>query len=437
MWRCLIILLLTTTAVAQTSRPAMQPVDATLVEQLITALGADEAADRAAAEDKLATLGPSILPLLLTAAERNADPEVRSRLESLITTLKRADRSGPTLVTLRSKGVPPRAALDKIREQTGVDVSVWPPGLWRHGAFKPVTLEVENQPFWIVLMSLCDQGGLDPQQRSGYGSGDRIVLSSSTPLDSPRPQSYHDGFLFVPETGTRTHTINYNQGEQASSVFQIAMKVLVDPKTRVLQGPSGLGVTEAVDENGLSLAMKAPQPWMSGMTQGGSQIWGASATLQWDPQQGKQLKRFKGSAAFDVIDELETWEIDVANFKRVEKKLPKITYAVESFLKENRSYRVKVSLSFPKGTPMNQLNQNAMNSWQTVSSLLKLVDDKGAALAGRGGGGGGGLKTTYEMNFAADQNAGPVGEPAKIIWTLPITTRKIEVPFEFKDLPIP
>jgi hypothetical protein len=41
------------------------------------------------------------------------------------------------------------------------------------------------------------------------------------------------------------------------------------------------------------------------------------------------------------------------------------------------------------------------------------------------------------LTFGRESWAGGAGEPARLIWEMPLETGEIEVPFEFSDLPLP
>ena len=440
MWRCLILCLLTSAAVAQTSRPTAAPADPAVVQRLITELGADEADTRIAAQDKLTALGSGALSQLKHAVETTGDPEVRSRLQDVIATLKRADRSGPTLVTMRSRGVPPKAALDSLRDETGVDIGVWPPQIWRHGRFKPVTVEGTDLPFWVAVMSICDQAGLQPQPHD-YGRGGRIVLGQSQPTDTPRPQYYRDGFLFTPTAATRTHAIQYARSDDPTVSSNIQMNILIDPRMTVLQGPTSIVVTEAVDENGLSLVPARQDAQMYAAQRSATLIWPATVALDWKPGQGKVLKRFKGTGSFMVVEESEKWEIDLTKFKRAEKTVAGVTFSVDSFGNRDQSYNLKVTLQFPKPANPQQMPQNPLANWSAVGTTLRFVDDRGNTFASRGGGGGStAIPGKYSFNYscvAVDDNGTPIGAPTKLIWTLPVSIKRLDIPFELTDVPIP
>jgi hypothetical protein len=52
-------------------------------------------------------------------------------------------------------------------------------------------------------------------------------------------------------------------------------------------------------------------------------------------------------------------------------------------------------------------------------------------------GGGGVSRLTYWCTFIRNRSTDPqIGEPAKLVWEIPLDTREIEVPVDLKNLPI-
>ena len=69
---------------------------------------------------------------------------------------------------------------------------------------------------------------------------------------------------------------------------------------------------------------------------------------------------------------------------------------------------------------------------------MRLVDAEGHAYT-MGGitTGGNDQKMEYRYNFNRFGGEARIGQPAKLIWDIPIETKEVAVPIEFRDLPIP
>jgi hypothetical protein len=82
-----------------------------------------------------------------------------------------------------------------------------------------------------------------------------------------------------------------------------------------------------------------------------------------------------------------------------------------------------------------------VEQWQQFGRGVRvtLLDAEGRALSNRGGGGGGSdEKMTYTYTFSRDMDTGGQTGPAvKVVVEVPTEVKEVEVPFEFKDIPLP
>ena len=435
----LALLAVTGPSFAQT-KPTTQPIDTAAVAKLVEQLGADDAATREAAKQSLATMGTAVSPELEKAVAATSDPEVRTSLQTLIVDIAKNDRSKPTLVTLRLKGVPAKAAVEALAEQTGVTIGTWPDWVWRNNK-KTVTIDVEKRPFWEVLTDICAQAGLMPESNGSQGAR-QITLQENSSAGKPFATWYGDGFLVIPRSASRNHSIDYNQPKQRNESFSIGMRIYADPKLRVLRGSRQIIATEAVDENGKSLLpdkKNSSEEYLDSPSFGCSWLWDAQASLRYLPEQGKMLKSLKAKAAFMVVDQEETWEIDLANLAKDSRTFNGVTYTIDSFTAQGGNYSLKYTVTFKEAMFNRRPRQeNPLTDWSSIQQMIKLTDAKGAAFYSQGGGGGGGGgKLTFEQNFRKPDEPKGVGEPTKLTWTVPVSIKRVELPIEFKDLPIP
>jgi hypothetical protein len=42
-----------------------------------------------------------------------------------------------------------------------------------------------------------------------------------------------------------------------------------------------------------------------------------------------------------------------------------------------------------------------------------------------------------ELSYPNDGGGAGMGAPAKLVWDAPVETRTVDIPFEFKDVPLP
>jgi hypothetical protein len=63
----------------------------------------------------------------------------------------------PSLVTLHVTDAAPREVFEKVGRQTGVRFDPIVPDYWQRGRSAPITLNVDRQPLWSVLLDLMSQ----------------------------------------------------------------------------------------------------------------------------------------------------------------------------------------------------------------------------------------------------------------------------------------
>lgn len=440
----LCVLALSATAPAQTTKPTTQPIDPAAVAALVGQLGADDPATRDTARQHLAMMGLPVAPVLEKALAEAKDPDVRTSLEAIINDLPRYDRSVPTLVTVKLNGVSAKKAIDTITEQAGVSYGVSHSEFWRHARPKPVTIDAKNQPFWAVMMDVMCQAGLSPESH-GSSAASQITIGQNNPR-KVGPAWTGEGFYVSVTNATRNHSIQFEGPGKREVSSSLSVRVLVDPRLTVIRGARGLLVTEALDEKGNSLIpsgqMRNLDESLDRPSFGCAWMWDNHVQLKYLPEQGQVLKRFKAKGLYEVIEKVQTWEVEVAKAEKAETTILDTTMTIDSLEKQNDGNRYEIKVSLKWKEPMIALGrnrrENPMRDYFLLQSMFKMVDAQGRQLRTDGGGGGGGNgKASYTFNFSRNAGADPTGEAVKLILTVPTETRKIELPIEFKDLPIP
>jgi hypothetical protein len=130
--------------------------DGPAVEELLRKLDAESIEVRTEAADLLMQRGAAVIPAL-EAARAEAGPELQRRLDALLARARTRERLAgrmppPTRVTLAMKDVPLREAVARIRAGTAV-------GAADKVADRPVTVTLENVPFWQALDRIAQAAG--------------------------------------------------------------------------------------------------------------------------------------------------------------------------------------------------------------------------------------------------------------------------------------
>ncbi|MGA2499580.1 MAG: HEAT repeat domain-containing protein [Tepidisphaeraceae bacterium] len=440
---------LTASALAQQpgTRPATQP-SAAQIEPLIKQLGDENFRTRQEAEDKLVDIGDAAKPFLTRLLAETRDPEVRSRVESALREISRKSPAEPTLVSLHIKNAPMSLAVTELSRQVGTDINVWPPGNFG-GVQKTVTIDVDHQPFWEVVRQACAQSGWGPE-RWGNGRNNVLTLSPNGGNWGKRPATMQGQFMVMAANVQRHETLDFGDPNNPSRQYSLYVHVCADPKMHIIRANNILEVSRAVDEKGNSLVVK--QEGYTGFNSGNQNpwFWELQAPLQLRPDIGKKLVEFKGVAKFSAQTKTERWEFEnPMKIKNEQKKLQNdtVTLTVKSVAASpnNNGVEVQIGVSVKSKGGLNIFarpepqQQNPLTDYSMLQQNIRMVDAKGRQFQFSGGGGGGGATSwDYSFNFQPrDANGQQIGEPAKLIWELPLEVKEIAVPVEFKDLPLP
>lgn len=411
--------------------PATRPIELQ-VQQLATDLASDDWKVREQAQAALVDIGPEGIPAMQNLARTSSVAEIRTRIEAAVAQIEESDKTAPSRVTLKYSDAQAQTVIQDIARQSRADIVAWPEWAWRNAG--KVTIDLDRAPFWVAMQEICKQANLQPQR--GGGREGAITLMQGQGFAN-RPSMVRGAFLVVAESISRSHSVAFDRPELVNSSFNIAFNILVDPKLRVLKADSRLRILEAVDENGMSLAgeemrydntVSSSSPW----------FWYLNTPLKWDRKLGNRIATFRAEARFLVQTRAEVVEIEKPLEKRdVEKVIGRTRFTLREVKDaggENLQARVVI-----ESTDAGQNPEGPLTDFNSLQQSLKLIDARGRTWGNAGGGGGGGNRLEYTFHFWKN-HAGedrPAGEPVKLIWTLPLETREVVVPIEFKNLLIP
>jgi hypothetical protein len=447
-------------ALAQGAAPATQ--SKPTVEQLIEKLASRDFHAREAASKELGALGIAALPAL-QKARANPDPEVRRRLEELIPPLERALVLMPKRVTLHMTNKPIQDVLNEITKQTGYKLATWGGGAVQvfmmpgvNGAAVPAppraekgktvfTFHFDNLPFWEALDKVCDAAGLILPQ--GYWGDDQLHLQ---PSDSYVPFSCYSGPFKVVATGFNYYRNNNfaqlprnpaQMAQQNTENLQINLMVAVEPKIPIIR-VGAVRVTAAEDDEHNSMlpiggdnqnGHFGRQYYYGGW--GRSYVHQSQATLSWPSKKSHVVRYLKGTIPVTILADqkpgLVTDKVMSAKGKKF--KVGEANLHIEDVAEmPGKMYQIKVNFS--------ETNKDNANDWSRVQFLqqrMELTDAKGNKysfyLNFQNWGGPGGAQFTIHTQPNGNAKMGP---PAKLVlyaWNL----MEHEVPFEFRDLPLP
>jgi hypothetical protein len=204
----------------------------------------------------------------------------------------------------------------------------------------------------------------------------------------------------------------------------------VDPRIRMLKFQNQPSIERADDENSNSIAVaQAGQPnsqdayckWM---------IQNIFVPLDYDPQTSHKLAVLKGSIRVTVAAETEKIEFDdLENAQGTEKEAGGIKVVCQEVKPADNSFEMKVNII---RTDMSR--EDFRTLYGRVFNDGKFLDADGKALQVSGGGGGSEDRLDYSLQCGFPN---PSGKPVKLLWEFTTLTQEIDLPFEFRDLPLP
>ncbi|HMO25432.1 MAG TPA: hypothetical protein PKB10_04115 [Tepidisphaeraceae bacterium] len=424
----------TAPATAPTPAPSTQPVEAPVspdVQKIIERLGGDGFRDRQRAEDELVAMGLDVLPQLRRAAGEARDDEVRSRLESAIARIDQESQFGASLITMKFTDAPAKDAFEELFRQAGATLRVEPEGHLDREQIGKVTIDVERRPFWQVIAELSRQTNMDLQ--SGGQAG--LVLRPGGARAADQPIVYSGPVMIRAESATRTNTIQFSQAGVASKSFIVQFIALLEPK---LSG----GAPNATSVKIESMLDASGQPVENNPQ--ASNIWGGHGgqvsfmiRLPTDKDLGGKLSLVRGVLSVPVTTKFETLEIDkLEDIDNTTHALGPLRVEIKSLAKENdRTHKLTITVHRDTATD---------DIWRQVNhqmfGQIRLLDanDNEYNTGGWGSSGDGSkLEGNVTFNRMNRRGGAEPGEPAKLRWRVGVEGHTIDVPFEFKALPMP
>ena len=354
-------------------------------------------------------------------------------------------------ITLNLEGATAEESFDQIAKQAGVDLIVDNPSIWAQADL--VFINVKDAAFWPTFMQLCQQSRVSfDQNYNRSGSGPSIHLSNSNNGESryaKLPSAEADGFMVFAQSAQRNYNLSYDNPQSSNSSFSVQLMVLADPATPLqqMQQPT---VTEAVDENGISLLpisrnRDGNNYYGNGRMEGLVQQ--TAISLNYPANAGKKIAKIKGYLRGTAVIKVEQIEIpDVMAMKEPLKKefgeydmtLYPTKAADNGNDANNKNKRYEFRLNLRKKEKMQStggIRRENRDSNNLVSGMV-ITDAEGRRYqcnVNNTNNTEAGME--YTMQLYPQQQG--IGAPQKLSWRMAAETKEIRVPFELKDMQIP
>jgi hypothetical protein len=347
------------------------------------------------------------------------------------------DPGSPPPITLKADSHPSEV-LAEFSKATGVNVTVWPENLWDQkrgqGNQFPssISVDIQNQPFWVALDTILQEVKLSP---TNMGQGDMITLQhhgDNRPPLGRGPQCVTTYATVVAYQLQRNHSLSLdNENPQVSRSCGMNINVYLDPRLHPIRYQQRPTIEQAVDENGADIAAHESGNSSDNDMNLNWMIQGQFIGLDYDPEKSKTLAMLKGAVVVQCAAETEKFEVeDLSKAQGTEKTVAGRKITITSFKMEQKRLEMQIAI---------ERTDASKEEFRTTGSQIfrgvKYFTGAGKAVGSSGGGGGGGDdKLSYNLNASWNKDD---EKPVKLVWEIPTRIEPVEIPFEFKDLPLP
>jgi hypothetical protein len=413
-----------------TTEPATEPA-ATMPSAQILSLIADldnpDFSVRQAAENKLIDLGNEIEPMLRSAMEGKLSDEARARLNDVIGRLEESRLLHAT-ITMHYKNTPLQTVLNEFAWQAGGDLEVRHPTVTSYAQDRTASIDLDHADFWQALRTVSEVSGLRP------GLGPLGITLAPSPqralvqIDLAGPYAREAGGLLIsPRTCQEFRMINYSGNQpMIPTTLSLIIDVIPEPKLHVIGASNFNWLRECVDDKGQSLVPPGINPrFVRPMARRREWWWPLQVTFQPTPQMGTKIARLRGQLDFTAQTRSEIIEInDITHARDVTRNIGDMALTVRSCQKTNLNYQL--SMTFQGVTSGDAMLQDFLTS-------VELVDDDGQAVRRQA------FNTTptpggvlINIVFLPSMTT-----PTKLRWERTLEQKKLSVPFELDNLPLP
>jgi hypothetical protein len=431
---------------------------------LVVQLGSPRFELRESADLELSRLGRMALPAL-RAARDSRDPEIRIRVTALLTRIEGSLLVQATPIGFDFRDVPIRQAIRTINGQAGLNLLLAPEAIPIVGERRLNLRTAGPLPFWKAIDALCEAGQLHYSQAvaSSFGqtegafplhdgsspSGERrvdhgpfrIQLIHARSLEVAEPREPRPGRL-VPRAPAR---VAADSQPVPSGQFPLHLMVLAEPRLSItLNG--AIKLTAAVDDHGQSLVPRLER----GTFQHTAGYFGMNPApmvrlplyLAHPEKQraGSQIRLIKGVIPVIVTTrKVDPLEIRLADSLGKSRQNKDATITLRAFRLAQNAQPSTIELSIRSegpGNPPIDTGDGEPLAYRPDSpqKQVEVLDDQGRVLPWfQSGTFYNGEETRLLMTMTA---RGVPSVPATIRY-YGIIRAATEIPFEFRDVPMP
>ena len=410
------------------SSAAAEPLPAK-VQALLKQLGANEMAQREAAEKELLAIGPEVLALLpATTARTPAEEKVR--LGRVRATLEKAAAEAvtrPALVSLAGE-MKASEAIAKISAQTGNKLIDYRERFNQEGADPQIKVALDKVPFWQALDTVLDAASLTIYN---YDE-EKGALAYTSRGDSAVPRagrgSYSGLFRLEPAKIEATRDLKNTQ----MHALRLTVDAVWEPRVRPIVLEVPLADVSARDEHGNAIEIDRSAGTLEVPIESSGSGVEIEFPLVAPPRSVKTLAALQGRLTAIVLGKIETFEFaNIDKAKSAEQERGGVTIVLENCRKNGDIYDVSLRVRFDRAA-------NALESHRgwIYDNECYLTDGKGQRTENAG------LEATlvdvnevgisYKFNL---DGAAPISY--KLVYQTPAAIIRVPVAFEIKGIDLP
>lgn len=415
---CVVVSLLSAPGLAQSTAPSTAPSTRPAeFDALAEQLGSPDAKTRDAAQAKIVKLGQAALDAVKELAENTPDPEVKARAEAILRKFSGPSVTEPTLVSLNFTNARAADVYAELFRQAKQKVDAIPPNLFADGrgpqAIPPVTVALDDVPFWVAILELERQTGITVDD--GPGNGMRLTRDWHRFPQLERPgEERLEAFVSGP-------FMVRADDRMGGGMMLHRIKVYVEPRLRVVGHAMHPTILEVADANGNPIPRgPAEQQFAQMRARAGRQFneFGGNAFDLHLMGPVKAGGRVRGTVKVVIAAGVQVVEIDgVAKANNVERVVDGRRVLLNAMNPDPGEWFITVvAYNLKPGTA------------GLSKTGIELFDRDGNALTlGGRGMNSDGDRIACHLNVKQAANIGP---PATLRLTFPADTREIDIPFE-------
>jgi hypothetical protein len=365
------------------------------------------------------------------------------------------DVASPTVVSLDLRDAAPADAARALAEQAGVPhvialvqdraptTRATTRATTRGATTQPaITLRIEREPYLVALAKLCVAAGAEPFSVSPA----RVTLKrleGSAPLETKMSGPAHASgpFLVVAQGVTATKSVQVTSSAPDDSPdLNVQLALFAEPKVLVVGTSPWVRVTEAADETGSLIGAQPQHPteWPDFRSLGAHDTF--PAALAPGRPVGRRIVTLKGFIDVRVASGVEVVRIDDVTAPREGMLIRGMKLSSTAAAPRGPSAAV-IELHVERGGDIDEMGWQRFTHYARLSRLI-VRDAEGRPLPQQGDQyprhqGNRLVVTIPLLRTSKPPDGKQIGPPASLEWHFPAELKEVEVPFEFKDLPLP